>query len=213
MANATQQSSDPDQLSALQRTSALARIWAQFLSSANAIARAEYEAISEVIKGRISKGEFAKRMLIYHFMIPNLIMFIANGFEFELEDQLKASLVGAMTGLIIVGDLVEFLGRKVVGSETPFDVEGRHPFDFMQSIFEAVDGDWDIDWDDFVDGSKTLERIFEAGGALTGIPMEALYNMIRGTAKVTEGVLDGDGDDIAEGTGLMLGYSPYTLEK
>ena len=213
LANATQQSSDPDQLSSLQRTSALGRIWAQFLSSANAVARAEYEAISEFSKGRLSKQEFAKRMIIFHLVIPNLIMFIGNGASWDNEDQLQASILGALTGLLLVGDVLEFTAKLVTGSDRPFDIEGRHPFQFMQSFMDAIQGDWDIGFDDLIEGSKTIENLLEFGGALTGIPMETLYNMLRGTAKVTEAALESKGKDLKEGVGLMLGYSPYTLEK
>ena len=213
LANATQQSSDPDQLSSIQRTSAFGRVFAQFLSSANAIARAEYEAISEFSKGRLSSGELAKRIGIYHFLIPNLIMFIGNGFEWESEDQLKASILGSFVGALIIGDVLEFATNVVLGNSRPFDIDGPHPFKFMQALIEAFQGDWDIGWDEFVEGSKTIEKAAEFGGTLTGIPLEALYNMLRGTAIVTEGALEGKGRALEEGGKLMLGYSPYVIEK
>ena len=213
LANATQQSSDPDQLSSIQRTSAFGRVFAQFLSSANAIARAEYEAISEFSKGRLSSGELAKRIGIYHFLIPNLIMFIGNGFEWESEDQLKASILGSFVGALIIGDVLEFATNVVLGNSNPFDIDGPHPFKFMQALIEAFQGDWDIGWDEFIEGSKTIERAAEFGGTLTGIPLESLYNMLRGTAIVTEGALEGKGRALEEGGKLMLGYSPYVIEK
>ena len=213
LANATQQSSDPDQLSSLQRTSAFGRVFAQFLSSANAIARAEYEAIGELSKGRLDKGEFGKRILVYHFLIPNLIMFIGNGFEWESEDQLKASIFGALTGALILGDVIEFGVNLALGADRPTDIEGPHFFAFIQDLFDAMAGDWDIGFDEFVEGSKTIERLAEFGGALTGIPLEALYNIVRGTAQVGEAALTGDGRAAAEGGKLALGWSPYTIER
>ena len=213
LANATQQSSDPDQLSSLQRSSAFGRVFAQFLSSANAVARAEYETISEFSKGRLETSEFAKRMIIYHIVIPNTIMFLSNGMEWEDEDQLQASILGSLTGILILGDLVEFLGRVATGNDRPFDIDGPHPLKFTQAIIEAATADWDIGFDDFIEGTKGITKALEFGGALSGIPLETLYNMIRGTAIATEGAMKGKKEDVHEGTGLALGYSPYTMEK
>ena len=48
----TQQSADPDQRSELQRSNAFGRIMSQFMSSANALTRAEYAAIVERARGQ-----------------------------------------------------------------------------------------------------------------------------------------------------------------
>ena len=213
LANATQQSSDPDQLSSLQRTSAFGRVFAQFMSSANAIARAEYEAISEFSKGRISEGEFAKRILIYHFVIPNVMMFVANGMDWETEDQIQASILGAFTGVLFFGDILEFTARLALGSDRPHDIQGPHPLRFMASLIDAATGDWDIGWDDFLEGTQAIDRLLEGAGALSGIPLEALYNISRGLAQTAEGVVKGRSKTAEEGAKLALGYSPYTVEK
>ena len=210
LANKTQQSQDPDMQSELQRTSALYRVLTQFMSSANAITRAEIEAIVEYKKGRIDEKEMAKRIAIYHFIIPNTIMFIANGFSWDSEDQLTASIVGSFTGLLILGDVIEFASRRILGDATSFQIDSKHPLELFQSLIEfadsMLDGKSDLSLEEVIEGSKTVERLLEFGGALTGIPLETLYNTLRGSVIATEG-------DVREGGGLMLGYSPYSLRK
>ena len=210
LANKTQQSQDPDMQSELQRTSALYRVLTQFMSSANAITRAEIEAIVEYKKGRIDTEEMAKRIAIYHFIIPNTIMFIANGFSWDSEDQLTASIVGSFTGLLILGDVIEFASRRLLGDATSFQIDSKHPLELFQSLIEfgdrLVEGKQDLSFEEVIEGSKTIEYLLEFGGALTGIPMETLYNSLRGSAIAAEG-------DVREGAGLMLGYSPYSIQK
>ena len=203
----TQQSSDPDQVSSLQRSSAFVRVMAQFMSSANALARAEYSAIVEVSSGRISGQEFAKRILVLHLIIPNTIQLVANGFNWDGEDQLSASLLGAINGIFILGDLVEFAINSAMGLKT-FPVATRHPIDFAIDFIAAI-ADFqknDISWEDFVEGNRAIDKALRGGSELTGIPFVTLYNMIRGLAIVGTG-------KVVKGGALMLGFSPYTIKK
>jgi len=209
LANKTQQSSDPDQTTQLQRSTAPAilRILGQFMSSANAVTRAELEAIHEFRKGRLGTGEFAKRILIHHLIIPNLIMFLTNGLSWDDEDQLFASILGSFNGLLILGDVIEYAVASAMDMDQPFEPDGRHPLELANGLIEAITGDWDdVSFEDIIEGSKTIERLLKFGGDLTGIPSNTLFNMLRGI------VLFAD-DEYEEGAGLMMGYSPYILEK
>lgn len=207
LASRTQQSPDPDQQSELQRGSAFGRIMSQFMSSANALTRAEYSAIVEKGRGRISNAEFAKRMTVLHILIPNLIQLIANGFRWDKEDQLFASLFGAFNGIFIVGDLIEATLNYAFDRPT-FGTATRHPLSFYDDLMKSLksfekDG---LSWEDFIEGSRAVDRMSRFGGALTGIPITTLYNDMRGIAQLIEG-------DVPEATALLLGYSPYVIEK
>lgn len=211
----SQQSADPDQVSELQRQSSFIRIISQFMSSANALARAEYDAIVDGTRGRITKKELAKRIVVYHFIIPNLFQLVANGFSWEEEDQLRASVLGSFNGLFLVSDIVEFATSLALG-QNPFDLEIRHPFSFFEDIALATKELADVGFDlgEFVEDEKALDRMLRgASSVFGGLPLRTIWNEMRGVATFAEGVADGDGDEVIEGGALMLGYSPYTVDK
>lgn len=208
----TQQSSDIDQISELQRTSSLIRVMTQFMSSANALTRAEYDAILDMSAGRISRREFAKRIFVLHVFIPGTIQFIANGFSWDDEDQLRASLLGTLNGIFIFGDLADGAIRMMTsGSEELFDLENRHPLGFTVDLFKAIDdiAENGLEFEDFIEGTKTVDRLLKTSGALTGFPAQTIVNELRGFGEAFEA------DDEDEGTAAflkMLGFSPYTID-
>ena len=220
MTVATQQSTDIDQMSSLQRTSSLMRVATQFMSSANALTRAEYNAILDVggargiVKGggRITRKQFAKRILILHIVIPTLIQFIANGFTWDDDDQGRAALLGTMNGLFIVGDVADGLARMLTGgSDAMVDMEGRHPAEFTQDIFEALlevqeNG---FDFEDIMEESKALDLFLKGGAAATGLPLHTIMDEIRGLAKLTEA---NDFEDLREALMMSGGYSGFAID-
>ena len=212
MTVATQQSTDIDQMSSLQRTSSLMRVMTQFMSSANALTRAEYNAILDRRAGRITRKQFAKRFLILHMVIPTLIQFIANGFTWDDEDQGRAALLGTMNGLFIIGDVADGLARAVTGgSDAMVDMEGRHPAEFTQDILEALlevqeNG---FDFEDIMEESKALDFFLKGGAAVTGVPLHTIMDEIRGLAKLTEA---NDFEDLREALMMSGGYSGFAID-
>lgn len=212
MTVATQQSTDIDQMSSLQRTSSLMRVATQFMSSANALTRAEYNAILDRRAGRITRKQFAKRILILHIVIPTLIQFIANGFTWDDEDQGRAALLGTMNGLFIVGDVADGLARMLTGgSDAMVDMEGRHPAEFTQDIFEALlevqeNG---FDFEDIMEESKALDLFLKGTAAVSGLPLHTLMDEIRGLAKLTEA---NDFEDLREALMMSGGYSGFAID-
>ena len=202
----TQQSADPDQKSELQRSNAFGRIMSQFMSSANALTRAEYAAIVERARGRTTNTQLAKSILIYHFIIPNMIQLATNMFQWDDEDQIRASLLGSFNGLFIIGDVIEAIAGYLSDDEQVFDPENRHPLGVFASFAKSVSKMDDVSLEDFIEGSKELENLAKATGGISGIPLGKLYNMTRG---VTESI---DGN-IPEGLPLLLGYSQWAIDK
>lgn len=207
LANKTQQSSDIDQLSQLQqRNDVISQVLTQFMSSPNALARAEYRAIVNAAKGRISKAEFAKQFFVYHFLIPNLFQLAANGFDFDEKDQLKASLLGTANGVFLFGDILETVVSKAVTGEY-FDSTIRHPIEFIGELMDFVENiaQGDIEISDFWEGGKELNAGLKAVSAATGVPLATIQTEVQGAVDVFEG-------DIVEGTYKMLGYSPWIID-
>jgi hypothetical protein len=175
------------------------------MSSANALTRAEYSAFVEASKGRISKTEFLKRFMVYHFVIPNLIQIIANGFNFDEEDHVRASLMGSMNGLLLFGDALDAAYGLLLGQDM-FRTGIRHPLGFTEDVYKFANNVGDTKWSDFVNGSKAISGATKTVDAITGLPASTLMNMGRGLYKVPT-------RKVPEGLNLMLGYAPYTIKK
>ena len=212
----TQQSTDIDQLSELQRTSSLMRVLTQFMSSANALTRAEYNAIVDKSAGRISKKEFAKRILILHMVIPGTIQFIANGLSWDNEDQLRASILGSLNGLFIFSDVLDGAVRLFTnGEDGQFDVEGRHPLGFVTDLFSAIQdfSENGVEWADFVEGSKALDGMLDGLGGMFGVPIKTLVGEMRGVFRTGASLADNNAEETQRGIAEMLGFSTYTIDE
>src|SRR5690606_21436379 len=115
----TQQSADIDQLSLVQSSSPFVRAFTMFLSAPMAYLRAEMRAIRHYARGEITKAELTKKIFVYHFVIPSLFQFVANGFDWDEEDQIIAMTTGPLNGFVIFGDAV---ARSIGGAM------GKHYF-------------------------------------------------------------------------------------
>lgn len=207
LGNKTQQSSDIDQLSQLQQSSnVIAQTITQFMSSPNALARAEYRAIVNGLKGRISKQEAFKQIFVYHILIPNLFQLAANGFDWESEDQLKASILGTANGIFLIGDIIDTVVSKAVTGDY-FDSTIRHPMEFVGALLDFIENikEGDIEISDFWEGGKELGAGLKAVSAATGVPVATFQTQLEGTVDVLEG-------DVVEGGYKMLGYSPWIID-
>ncbi len=206
----TQQSTDIDQISAAQRNSSLWRVMTQFMSSANALTRAEYNAILDISRGRITKREFVKRILVLHVLIPNLIQFISNGFSWDDEDQLRSSLLGTTNGIFLLGDVIAAsVGALMSEDGEFFEVQARHPIDFANDVITGMNdlGENGFELEDIIEGTKFIDGMLTGAGALTGLPVKTIANELRGLGETFES----GGDDLGAYF-KMLGYSPYIID-
>lgn len=210
LANKTQQSSDTDQQTALQRQSdPISNLLTQFMSSPNALLRAEMEAFTEFSKGRISKSEFMKRFFIYHIFIPNIFLLASNGFQFDeedIDDHITASVIGSFTGWFLIGDLLEYGASKAI-TGSAFRPKIRHPGSVVEDAVRFTEylSQGDVSLDDFWEGSKAINSGLDATGGITGLPAKTLYNEMLGIKDIYEG-------DTEEGIYRMLGYSPWLID-
>lgn len=214
MAERTQQSPSVDQQSTLQR-SPWGRLFTMFMTSHNAIARAEAEAIREFRKGRIQKGEFTKRILVTHFLIPQLMMFAANGFHWDEEDQLFAGLTGSLTGFFIIGEIAEqFLisGMTFAGFDKQmWDSPAFNPMFVFAELAAGLNelGKQGIEWIDFVDGTKSIDSILKAAGGFLGINLAQMGTMLRGAYGIAT---DPQADKTKIAFEAIGGYSPWVVQ-
>ena len=202
----TQQSPDPDQKSELQRSNAFGRILSQFMSSASALTRAEYAAVVERVRGRTTNAQLAKSIVIYHLVIPNMIQMAANLFQWDDEDQIRASILGSFNGLFVIGDMLDAIVNASLGAETIFPPETRHPLKVFSDLMTAIINLEDITWEEMLDGTRDIDRAIKSTSGITGVPVAKMYNMIRGVTETVDG-------NVPEGLALFLGWSPYAIDK
>lgn len=205
----TQQSTDPDQLSELQRSNSLVRSMVQFMSSPNALMRAEYNAILEYRRGRTSSAELAKSMFLFHILIPNLFTYVANGFTWDDEDQLAASMLGSLNGILIFGQVIEAMVSAGVKGDY-FAPKVRHVGTSVDLILKASKTIEDATIEDFLNGNKSISKMLDGVGGLFGVPLKTLHNQIVG---INEGINASSDDDVIKSGALILGYSPYIIDK
>ena len=195
-----QQSSDLDQLSGLQRSGAFGRIFSQFMSAPNAYYRAETKAIRQLLRGKMPVDEVAKRVMIYHFVLPMLFQFIADGFEFENEKQARAAVLGAFNGMFVLGPLIQ---NAIVAPLTDDKSWDTRIANFMQALNQMSEGaEKLIKFEDIMDA---VEELAKGSGKLSGVPVEQGMNIAEGIKDISKG-------DTESGAYLILGW-PKSVAK
>lgn len=207
----TQQSSDVDKMSILQKDSPIVRSLTMFMSAPMAQYRGEVRAFRKFFfKKEITKADFAKRLAIYHVLIPQFYQALANGIlfgEWDNEDQFRALILGSLNGIPIIGDMVNKAFRSVQGkrnSEVGLFKWTNEVVDSLENVFDtaqsAIDGDFEAMLEILLDMGKT------AVSTGAGLPVPQVEQAIEGTGDFLDqnyktGVLKwlGFPDSVAEG--------------
>ena len=198
----TQQSSDLDELSAIQRGGSFAKLFTMFKSSPNQYFRKEYAAIRNLINKRATPKEVAKTITIYHILIPLLFQMVSD-LGLEPKNLLRASVLGPLNGLFIIGDMLTALVNRLLGNRA-FDVEvpimgvKDEALKGITLLRQLVDAD-DITTEDIIKG---VRGILGASGSSIGIPLKPPFDILMGTRDVLKG-------DYASGFAQVLGWSPF----
>jgi len=220
-----QQSGHIDQLSSWQRGGPLQKAMVMFMSDQMKQLRAEVHAVRDAIlfKDPAHIMKAAKTVVIMHFILPNLVQFVANGFAWDDEDQLKASILGPFTSIAVAGQVLSAavaLAMKWYGAETDnpnmADIDAFESLDinifgpanrFREDVSKFFDKKYkgDIESEDFIEVWCKIFKNFI--GPYTGIPIK--YGMDVWT-KFPEYRDDGKVWEIFK---LFSGVSPYTIEE
>lgn len=200
----TQQSTDIDKLSSMQRMGAIGRTLTMFMTARMALLRGELRAVRQVRRGKITYREFGKRFAYYHFIMPMAIQYISSGFEWDTERQFVAGALGQLNSVVIFGDLM------MLAVEQMMAVDGFQPSDEMP-ITGMMKDLWDGVQDAFAadDAEELLLAIAEIGGAVghvSGQPVDQVVNMGKGVDKIIDG-------DVEEGAKLLFGFSERVAEE
>jgi hypothetical protein len=206
ISNRTQQSSDLAEQSKIQRGGSFEKLFTMFMTSPNQYLRRELAAIRQWRTGRISTGEAAKRVTIYHVMLPMLFQFVADFGEFKPKEQARAVLLGSLNGLFILGDTLDYAIRRALG--LPTYARGLPVFDLGEDVIRAIESGWaaiidDIDEDDI---AKAINGLLQVTGAATGLPLRQVKDMIAALNDIYE-------EDYRMGIGGLLGWPKGALKE
>lgn len=220
-----QQSGHIDQLSSWQRGGPFQKALTMFMSDQMKQLRMEVHAVRDAILFKDTEhiGKAAKTVAIMHFILPTLVQFVANGFAWDDEDQIKAAILGPFTSIAVVGQILSAgvaLAMKAYGAVT--DNENLKDIDIFESldinIFGPVNKLKDaisklIDKrykDDITDEDLTefWAKVFKNTiGPYSGLPLKFGFDVWDKTPEYYE---DGRVLDLIK---LWSGVSPYTIEE
>jgi len=205
----TQQSSRPEDLATDQRAS-WSKLFTMYMTAPASYYRMEVAAFRNLAKGRLTKKEFAKRIFIFHFLLPNLFQAAGSAFfvgafgdDADLDEllyrQMRASLVGSLNGILFAGDALETIIDKLAGGESSW-AQSIPLLEFLTELSSGI-GDF----------PKTLKKegliaalddgvqpFMEAAG----IPYQQIETWIRTTFEK---------DDLDDKIFKFLGWSDYAL--
>ncbi len=207
-AERVQQSADLSQLSNFQQRGSVTKLFTQFLSSPIQYMQRETSALRNFAAGRQSFSQTAKTIAIYHMIIPLLFQFMADGFEWDEDNALKAVLLGPFNGIAIVGQLLAGLAAAVAGgtvreANIPLVTPISSALYEIKTIMEDMaEGDIPIE-----DTMEATRKLTELAGAVTGLPLKTALDTIEG---VSEGVTGGHFDDALLG---VMGITPGVIER
>jgi hypothetical protein len=209
--DSTQQSGNLYQLSEWQRGNAFARLFTMFTSSQNMYFRKEVHAIRNLVTNKVSAKEAARTIFIYHFFLPTMFQYVANLGRWDDGEMLRASILGSLNGVFLLGDLAEIIvggGLYYAGAldrESLFESE-LPTMDTINSVLKAVEkvNPDDIEAEDVFKAVEVLAS--DSVGPATGLPIETFINMIEGVGDIAEG-------ETGKGLYKTAGWSPYIVDK
>lgn len=220
-----QQSGHVDNLSAWQRGGPFAKACVMFMSDQMRQMQREIHAIRDAIifKDNAHIMKAAKTVAIMHFILPNLVQFIANGFAWDDEDQLKATILGPFTATAVWGQMLSMgvaTALKAWGAH--IDDEGLKDINIFDSldlsIFEPlnklkkhIDKILNKAYADDITNEDITEFFLNIGkdtiGPYTGMPIKYAADVIQKYPDYR------DEGDIIKQAKLLLGVSPYVIEE
>lgn len=222
--NRYQQSGHIDNLSSWQRGNPLQKAMVMFMSDQMRQMQAEVRAVKDAIiqKDSASIKNAAKTVVLMHFVLPNLVQFVANGFAWDDEDQLKASILGPFTSIAVMGQILSAgvsLAMKYYGAKT--ENENLKDIDMFETLDMNIFGPFNRLTQDI---SKYIDKLYKDEaeqddltelwvkifknfiGPYAGIPIKYAADVWEKTPEYLED------DKYLDVLKLWSGVSPYTIE-
>lgn len=197
-----QQSGRLEDLSSIQRTGSIGKLFTMFMTAPNAYYRVASGAFRDIVRGKGSKSENVKKLAIAHFVLPMLFQFAADGFTFNEKRQLRAATLGSLNGLLVIGDWLEAAFAGMQG-DFHFGVESTPVIQSVQQLSTAFDKMGKMISEDDFEMDKVLSVADKMAGGISkfaGVPFDTIE---RSVSAVVEG----------KDARQILGYSEVALKQ
>lgn len=208
----TQQSADISQLSAWQRGGEFAKLFTMFTSAQNQYLRRELGAIRNLLKGRLPAKEFAKKIAIYHFVLPMMFQLASDFGEWDEEEQIRAMILGPLNGYFILGDILDWTVREALNIGADFELP-VHQIQFGP-ITDSVKGLYKagaaLDQEEILleDVLIAVEELSSRTiGPMLGLPVKRILDSYEGINDIIEE------EDVKRGVLKLAGWSPYIVNR
>ncbi len=206
--DSSQQSASISQRSRWQMsTNPFVRTFVAFKSAPLSYFKKEIDAIRDFSRGDISRKEFAKKIAIYHFILPVMFQYVGNALVPDDEDDSslwRAAVLGSLNGPILIGDILTTGFARLYG--TYYEGKGMNYLMGIEDLSWVI-ADTARNWEDGIEFTEILEALAVVGGTLTGYATGAAIN-------ATKGVLgDMPEGDIVKGALRFGGYTEKKAER
>ncbi len=185
-----QQSADQMDLARYQTLNSTTRLFTMFMSAQTSYYRNAEMALRNLKAGRGSRIDNLQRFATAWFILPMFFQYVASGFDWDDDDQIRAALLGPLNGIFVVRDLLDATVNAIVtgkvyrssGAPPPMTIGSHVAETFAQLHKMIVNGDWDMEaWLTFVD------KFAIAASEGMGVPYEPIKRLITGIKAAIEG--------------------------
>lgn len=206
----SQQASSTADLSQIQSSHWMFKWMTMYKTSQLQYHRKVMEATRNIAYGRGSIVDNAKKIVIYHALLPSLFQLVSNGFKWDGEDQLRAVTLGNFNAPFALGDIAAHAADKIQGNPFGYNItpvetlvsDGEKIPEELRMIKYYLENPEYITVGDFLDATKGMSTVI---GHMTGTPVKGVHNTLSGIADV----VDGDTEYPAR---RILGWSEYKMD-
>ena len=197
----TQQAGNVEDLGEIQRMGSFARFMTMFITAQNAYFRQEYTAARNIFRGRAGYFDNLRRFIIAHFILPMIFQFVASGFRWEKEKQLRAMVVGSLNGILIAGDIIEALGEMLFEGTKFTNNVGELPplspwtdiglalgeINKMASEGELTTDDWNNTLKAIVQNDNLRKEFLSGTSKIVGVPYDIMRRYYESYEDISSG--------------------------
>jgi hypothetical protein len=210
-----QQSAEVMSQSTWQRSGSFAKLFTMFMTSPIQYHRITWGAVKAAKRGKISKLEAAKTVVVYHVILPQIFMGMGSALiglwsdDEEVQEgfwnrQKAVGLYGNLNAIFIAGDAIEGISQGLMDKDMPnFMQDVSIPvFDEISSVVKGsiklanAENDEDL-W-------QGADKLASGLLSLAGVPYDPVQNQL-------EGIVDAASGETDNPLLRFLGFSEYAI--